>query len=381
MVKRVLIIVWISLLFIFVMGKADDIYGRTYAEADTDMAEKISDYDFRNIEEVLDGESIDFADMVERLATGESEGVFYELFSGITEKLFGDMSYNKTAIVKIIIIAVVSSLFSNISIILKKSEMSETGFYITYMLLITILMGSFVVISNVVISALGRIVEFMNALIPAFSLSLGMSGETMTAMGFSQILLVAISIIEKILLNILLPMVNVYVIILLVNNIVSEDYFSKFADVIKMLITWALKGFMTVLLGADIIQGMILPSVDGAKKGIVNKIINIIPGGSTITNAEGIITSTASVIKNAIGGAGLIAIILITAFPMLKMLIYTIMYRLTGAIVQPISDKRIGAGIDAVSEGIMLLYKVMFTVTLLFFITIAVVCFATNINC
>lgn len=344
------------------------------------IGEELEKYDFAGIDSVLSKEGMDFGNMVQKLATGQSEGVFYELFRAIGIKLFGDLSYNKDAIVKIIFIGIISSLFTSMSLVLKKSEMSETGFYVTYMLLITILTGSFFVISNVVVQALEIIINFMNVLIPAFFLSVGVASGAGTALGFSQLLLLAIGIIEKLILRVILPAVNIYVIILLVNNIVSEDYFSKFADVLKTFIIWALKGFTTVFFGANIIQSMVLPAVDGAKTGIVTKLINIIPGGTAITAVEGIVSGTGNIIKNAIGGAGLVAICILCVIPIGKMLIYTGMYKLTGAIIQPISDKRIGNGIDAVSEGVGLLYKITITVVIMFFMTVAIVCIATNIK-
>ena len=160
----------------------------------------------------------------------------------------------------------------------------------------------------------------------------------------------------------------------------EEDYFSKLADVIKTAVVWALKGMTGVLLGANIIQSIIMPSVDAAGTGVINKIINILPGGEAITGIEGMVTSTGNVIKNAIGSAGLIVLVVICVFPMVKMLIYIGVYKVTGAIVQPISDKRLIESIDAVSEGVGILYKITFTVAFLLFLTVAIICLSTNIK-
>ena len=348
-----------------------------YAE---EYEEELSEYDFTDMDKVLEDEAIDFKQLVLRLAQGDSDGIFYEIFTMIMDRLFGDILYNRSVLVKIIFIAIISALFTNMSVIIKKSEMSETGFYVTYMLMVTILTGGFIVMSDMVRESVSRFITFMDALVPAFLLSVGVASGSMSAAGFSSIILMAIGIIEKLILSFILPAINVYVIIKLVNNIVEEDYFSKLADVIKTAVLWALKGMMGVLLGANIIQGIIMPSVDAAGTGVINKLINILPGGEAITGIEGIVTATGNVIKNAIGGAGLIVLAVICLFPMLKMLIYIAVYKVTSAIVQPISDKRLGESIDAVSEGIGILYKVTFTVAFLLFITVAIICFSTNIK-
>ena len=342
--------------------------------------EELSKYDFTDIDEVLKEEDIDFGQLVRRLAGGDSKGVFYEIFTLLMDRLFGDILYNRSVLVKIIFIAVISALFTNMSIIINRSEMSETGFYVTYMLMVTILTGGFIVMSDMVTEALSRIIIFMNALVPAFLLSVGVAAGSMSAAGFSGVILMAIGIIEKLILSLIIPAVNVYVVIRLVNNIVEEDYFSKLAGVIKTAVLWALKGMMGLLLGANIIQSIIMPSADAAGTGVINKLINVLPGGEAITGIEGIVTTTGNLIKNAIGGAGLIALAVICLFPMVKMLIYIAIYKITSAIVQPISDKRLGESIDAVSEGIGILYKVTYTVAFLLFITVAIICFSTNIK-
>ena len=376
--KKILpVFVYVSV--IFIMNFTAFGYNST-GEYGGEYEEELSEYDFTDMDKVLKNEDIDFKQLVQRLAGGDSDGVFYEFFTIIMDRLFGDILYNRSVLIKIIFIAIISALFTNMSIIIKRSEMSETGFYVTYMLMVTILTGGFLVMSDMVKEAVLRIVTFMNALVPAFLLSIGVASGSMSAAGFSGVMLMAIGIIEKLILSFVIPAINVYVIIRLVNNIVEEDYFSKLAGVIKTAILWALKGMVGVLLGANIIQSIIMPSVDAAGIGVINKLINILPGGEAITGIEGIVTTTGNVIKNAIGSAGLIALAVICLFPMVKMLIYIAVYKITSAIVQPISDKRLGESIDAVSDGIGILYKVTFTIAFLLFITVAIICFSTNIK-
>ena len=87
--------------------------------------EELSEYDFTDIDRVLKEDDIDFKQLVKRLAGGDSDGVFYELFTIIMDRLFGDILYNRSVLIKIIFISIISALFTNMSIIIKRSEMSE----------------------------------------------------------------------------------------------------------------------------------------------------------------------------------------------------------------------------------------------------------------
>jgi stage III sporulation protein AE len=375
--RGITFIIIIILSFIIMNDKA---YGAESSNNEEQSEYDLSSYDFSVINKSLESEDIDFKQLVVRLASGESNGIFYEIFTMAADRLFYELTYNRKAIIKIIFIAVISALFTNMSLIIKKSEMAETGFYITYMLMVTILAGGFIVMSDMVKDAVSSVITFMDALVPAFMLAVGAASGSLSAAGFAGIIILSAGIIEKIILSFLIPAVNIYVVIMLVNNISDEDYFSKFADVIKTAAVWTLKGMMGLLIGADIIQGIIMPSVDAAGTGVINKIIKLLPGGDALTGMEEIAAATGSVVKNAIGSAGLIVLAVISIFPIMKILVYIAAYKITQALIQPITDKRIEKSIEAVSEGAGILCRITYTVALLLFITIAVICYSTNLK-
>ena len=89
-----------------------------------------SDYDFEGIDDVLEksdysGES--FSDMVEKLLSGQSEGVFIDIFKLAGDKLFGEINYNKQAIVRVVLLAIAAALLSKLSVMFVNSKMSDTG--------------------------------------------------------------------------------------------------------------------------------------------------------------------------------------------------------------------------------------------------------------
>lgn len=378
--KKVFVFFFISLVFLVFIFHNGSAYANSEAEDEYDIDSELKEYDFSDIEGSVREYDMDFSKMVKGLATGQSKGVFEELFDQIINRLFYDVIFNKDMLTKVILIAVFSAIFGGVSTVLKNEILSKTGFYAIYILLITMLMGSFSVIACFIENAIGNVVIFMDALIPAFTLSIGVSTGSVSAIGFMEIMLMAIALIEKLILKVILPLISIDVIIMLINNLMDEDYFSGFAKGLKDIINWCLKGMVGLVAGADIIQGMVMPSVDSSKIGVVNKLINMIPGGSAITGIEGIVNTTAGLIKNAIGAAGVIAIFTLCVFPIFKMIVYIVMYKGVGALIEPIADNRITKCLNAVGEGIGLLYRVVLDVAIMFIITIAIVCFSTNIS-
>lgn len=93
-----------------------------------------------------------------------------------------------------------------------------------------------------------------------------------------------------------------------------------------------------------------------------------------------IFLSSGLVIKNGIGAAALIVLVLLCAVPFLKMACLAVLYRILAAVLEPVADKRISGGMNGVANGGMLYLKILSTCLMLFFLTIALSSAATNLN-
>lgn len=343
----------------------------------------IDSYDFEEVEKLIDtnleNKDIDFTGMVKELITGESENVFKNMFTNLKDNLLAEIYYNKDSIIKVIVIAIVAAFFTNLSSVFNSSQISETGFFITYMLLVTILVAAFTVITSIAYDMISVLLDFMKALIPAYFLSVGVASGSGSALAFYEITLVLISVVNYLFLYVLIPAINVYVVLLLINNVSKEDFLSKLADLLKTVIDWSLKTLLGIVLGVNVIQSLCVPIVDSLKTSALKKAINFIPGIGTGTNAiTQLLIGSGALIKNGIGAAALVVIVLICLVPVLKLVIFCLMYQGTAAIVQPISDKRIVQCINSVFEGTRLILRVVVTSAILFIVTIAIVCMSTN---
>ena len=91
-----------------------------------------------------------------------------------------------------------------------------------------------------------------------------------------------------------------------------------------------------------------------------------------------IMLGCAMLIKNSVGMAAIIVLFFIVLTPLVKTLIFSLMYRLLSAALQPVSDNRIVEGIEAVARAGNLYYIVIRDAAILFFIVIAIVCASTS---
>lgn len=295
------------------------------------------------------------------------------------DKLVGEIDYNKDAIAKVVLIAIAAAMLSKLSAIFMSNKMSDMGFFSVYTLLLVVLMSAFAVNTTVARDVVDLLLAFMKCLIPAFFMAVGAASGMTASVGLYEIALVSIMAVEYVILNFVIPAINVYVVILLLNNILDEDYLSKFASVVETVISWAIKMIPTIALAINLVGSIVLPSVDYTKAKGYRKIFSLIPGiGQGIDSFVEIVAGSGSLIKNAIGGAALVCIIVLVAIPVVKLLVFCFMYKITAAIVQPVSDKRVTSSVEVMSKGANMLYRAILACGLLFFLTIAIVCLGTG---
>ena len=92
------------------------------------------------------------------------------------------------------------------------------------------------------------------------------------------------------------------------------------------------------------------------------------------------VIGSAVVIKNSIGAVGILVLIVIIVPPVIEITAVVLTYLLAGIMIQPISDKRITGAMDAVIQSGKLMLSMIFTMALLFILSVALIAFSTNVN-
>ena len=85
-------------------------------------------------------------------------------------------------------------------------------------------------------------------------------------------------------------------------------------------------------------------------------------------------------VKNTMGAAGVVVLVIITLIPMLKLVILMILYQCVAAVPQPVCDKRIVSCISDMARGHKILLSIAASAIVLFVVTVAVVCASTNVT-
>lgn len=350
-----------------------------------DYYDKENDYDYilnnlplRSVDEILNRQGFSefsFSKLVKAIAKGDKDYIKSTITKEIRNNIFEDYSENKKLMLEVIVIVLIGTVFSNISNSLGDGFISENGFYITYMLLTSVLLASYFISVGIVESCMTKLIGLLKIIIPIYGLAMNYVGQSIMASGMYQVVMLGILVVEFVIKNIVLVIGKYYVMVTIINNINKLDRFSKLTKFLKQASNWILKTSVVVIIGFNIVKNLINPELDAIGRDTVKRVISVIPGGNMINMLSGTLLGSGIIIKNCIGVTGMLLIIFVVAFPVIRIFILMLMVRFTMIIIQPLGEKRYVNAIEALAGGMDILLNAMISGVAMFLLTIAIMAY------
>lgn len=345
--------------------------------------EQAFDIDYTEIEAVLEeigvNESGSFEEVVLRLLRGDYS--MTEFKENLFAEGMGQWKEEKTQLIRLFTIAIAAAVFTNFTKSLKQGQAAETGFFISYMLIAIGMLSVFTASKTVAELVLGQILSFMRVLLPAYCVGIAFTTGSMSAAAFYEGSLLAVIAAEMLMKHVILPLIHLYFLLSLVTYMVKEDFLSRCAEFCSQAAAFLMKTMVAFVIGIGTIQGMLTPAADELKRSVFMKTAGALPGvGNLLTGVTQTVLSAGVLLRNTIGIAGAIFLILIVLFPLLRLGLLAVLYYAGAAILQPVSDKRMLACFTAAGRTHVLLVQMVFYTALLFLLSILLVAAALGMT-
>ena len=349
----------------------------------TQNMELLESMDFTDIDRMMEDlfpqERMEFADAVRQIMMGNTDVGRDAIKEMLRERILGAWEVNRKSILYLILLAIASAVFIGFSDIFQTRQVSQISFYMIYLLVMGICLASFQAASEWMANGVHTLIGFMKVLYPVYFAAVTVAKGSISSLAFYHLAIILIVVIEELLLRLIVPGIHMYVIIRVMNSLQSEDYLSKFAELLETAIGWGLKTLMGSMIGLNVIQGMLGPAIDTVKRSAVTRGMEMVPGvGDLLGGTAEVALGTAVLIKNSIGIVGMFLCLVLCLAPLLQLAVITLGYKLAAALVQPVSDKRIIECISGVGEGCKMLMNCIFVTGILFLVTVAIVTYTTG---
>ncbi|OPF51591.1 stage III sporulation protein AE [Clostridium baratii] len=305
---------------------------------------------------------------------GQGNITFETITKIVLSILFKEVKSVLKLVISVIVIAILCSLLKSLQDAFKNDNISQIAFFACYSILIMILSKSFLISLSVATNAINEIANFMNALLPILVTMISLAGGFVQAATLDPIILVSVTLIPKIYVTIIIPLILISFVMQFANNLSTEYKIDNLCKLMKQTILLFQGVIITVFIAILTIRGITADTMDAvALKTTKFAVDNFIPiVGKAFSDAITSVAGYSLIIKNAITGVGLIVIVLVILYPIVKLGIMTFIYKLSSALVEPISDKRITNAISSVSEALTLLISCVISVSFMFFILLGI---------
>ncbi|WFA09692.1 stage III sporulation protein AE [Tissierella sp. Yu-01] len=319
-------------------------------------------------------QSISIKDILKKLINGE-EVINWESISSSLGSLFlSEIKTNLSFLSKILVIAIISAILTNLQGTFENSSVSSLANYITYIVIAILVVGSFYQLINVAKDTVNLLVTFMEIILPILLTFLVLAGGPNTKILFHPMIIAVVNIIGELIKNVIFPLIYFSFIICILSNISNRKEFRKLSDLGRQIIIFIISAAFTVFIGIITIYGL-SSKIDGISirtaKFAIDTLVPIV--GGFLSDAVETVIGSSTILKNGIGIIGLFILIIITIFPIIKIAALLLIYKIVGAVIEPIVSSNISNFFSDVSKSLLLVLISMVSVAIMFFITITVI--------
>ncbi|MBD7910018.1 MULTISPECIES: stage III sporulation protein AE [Clostridium] len=385
-VKRLMILIVVNL--IIISFKPINVYSEEKpVENQTEDRSKLLDestkedlnklYDYIN-KRKTDVELMNELDPIEYVKSyikdGKGNISIEKVWKALVSLLFKEVRSVLKLAVSLIAIAIICALLNNLQDAFNSKSISQIAFYACYAVLVMVLSKSFIISISVAKDVINDVSDFMAAMLPVLVTMISLAGGIVQATTIDPIVMGAVVIIPRIYTILIIPLILIGFVLQFSNNLSEEHKIDNLCKLVKQSTIWIQGIIITIFIGLLTIRGITSTTIDAVTlkttKFAVDNFVPIV--GKAFSDAITAVAGYSLIIKNAISSIGLAVIILIILYPIIKIVLMVLIYKLSSAVVEPISDRRITSTIAAAGDSLVLLLSSVLSVSLMFFVLLAI---------
>lgn len=307
-------------------------------------------------------DDIDIGEILNSAIKGEIDNT--TIYKKTLNKLGNEVQTGIKSLACILAIIIIHSILKSISESLENDSVSKLIYYVQYIAIITIIMGNFSDIINLVKETTTNLIGFMNTLIPVLISLMVYTGSITTTSILEPIILFMINFIGNLIQDILIPVILIITSISIISKISDRVQINKISKFLKSSTVWLLGTILTIFVGVVSLEGTLSSSVDGitakTAKAIVSSAVPVV--GKILGDVVDSVLGCGVILKNAVGFVGVIIIIGICILPILKLTVLTFSYKLVASVSEVIADDKIVKLLDEIADIFKILLAILVSI-------------------
>lgn len=323
-----------------------------------------------------------YNDSVDKAMSGKLNLNGAHILNSVGDILMGEVKDCAGDMTLMLIVAALSGIITTVSKSFETKGMGEAAFFTCFTLLSAAAVKCFHTALGYGSDVIGSMTDFITKLTPVVMLTLAAGGATVSAAAFQPVLSGAVYVVTLLTDKCLIPLATFGAVLSVAGNINEDIGMGRFIKLVKSLSVWIITAVMTVFTGITAVYGMSSPSLDAvggkAAKYAVSTVVPVV--GGFLSDTMETVVASARLMKNSVGTAGIIALCVIVFMPAIKIGVIQLMLKITAAVAEPLTDKRISAMMWSVSESVTMVFAMVAMVAVMFILNIGIIMAATNLG-
>lgn len=305
-----------------------------------------------------------------------------ELALGFLKYIFQEIWLNGKLLGSIIILTVFSMVLEHIQAAFEKNSVSKVAYSITYLVIFILALNSFSSAMAYAKEAISSMVHFMMALMPMILALLATMGNLTSVSLFHPLIIFLVNTSGVVIHSIVFPLLFFSAVLAIISTFSEQYKVNQLANLLRNITIGILGGVLTIFLTVVSVQGATSAVVDGvtikAAKFITGNFVPVV--GKMFTDATDTVISASLLVKNTIGLAGVCILLIICAFPALKILVLAFIFHLSAAILQPLGQSNVIPCLQTIGKNLLFVFAALATVSLMFFLGLTMIIAAGNLS-
>ena len=319
-------------------------------------------------------------EMLRNILNGTLSFNAQDFMQGLFQIFRHEVALSLNVIGKLIFLAVLSAVVMNLQGAFEKSSIHKIADFVILSIVIILILSSVNEVLTVGRETLTRLTNFMQVLMPIQLILLVALGSVNSVAILQPSLFLMINVISSLFTYVIFPFIYFEVVLKLVNHLSDAFKVDKLASMFKGLILSIVSISSTVFLAILSIQGIGGAVVDGVSirtaKYMTDAFVPVV--GGMLSDIMETMVGGSLLIKNSFGILGLVALILITLVPAIKLFVIYLLYKFAAALVQPLGDSKVVAIISDMANSLLLVFVAVIFVAVMFFFTIVIITTTAN---
>lgn len=295
------------------------------------------------------------------------------LLAGAFQYFFREFFAQARLLAQVVVLAVLLAVLQSLQGAFGE-EGESVAFAACYLVLLVLGVQSFRYAAGVGRQAVQDMVSLMEAVLPLLTTLLVSSGTPASAALLSPVVYGSVTGLSVLLDAVVLPLLFLAVVLGLAAQLSEKFPLDRLAGLARQATVGVLGLAFAAFLGVMAVQGVAAPVADGVAlrtgKFLASTFVPVI--GKMFADAVEVVAGGALLVKSAVGLLGIVLLAAYAFFPVLKIAAVVAVYKVAGALVEPVADRRLPKALGHLEGSLIVLGVVVGAAGVMFFMGLTV---------